>query len=91
MLKRIHVQISGRVQGVAFRWVTEDVANQLKVVGWVSNLYDGRVEVTAEGEEQILNKFLEFLSQGPRHAKVTDIQVEWLEYTGEFKKFEILF
>ena len=91
MLKRIHVLISGRVQGVAFRWVTEDVANQLKVLGCVRNLLDGRVEVMAEGEEKILIQFLEFLKQGPRHAKVIDLQVDWLEFTGEFKSFEIIF
>jgi len=91
MLKRIHVLISGRVQGVAFRWVTEDVANQLKVLGCVRNLHDGRVEVMAEGEEKILIQFLEFLKQGPRHAKVIDLQVDWLEFTGEFKSFEIIF
>ena len=91
MLKRIHVFVSGRVQGVAFRWVTIDVANQLNVVGWVRNLYDGRVEVMAEGEEGILNQFIEFLKKGPRYAKVKDIEIEWLESTGEFSTFKITY
>ncbi len=88
-MKRIHVYISGRVQGVAFRWVTDDVARQLGVVGWVRNLRDGRVEVLAEAEEPTLKEFIEFLKRGPRHAKVTDIDIEWLEATGEFKRFDV--
>ena len=88
-MKRIHVYISGRVQGVAFRWVTDDGARQLGVVGWVRNLRDGRVEVLAEAEEPTLKEFIEFLKRGPRHAKVTDIDIEWLEATGEFKRFDV--
>ncbi|MHA1130284.1 MAG: acylphosphatase [Candidatus Helarchaeota archaeon] len=88
-MKRIHVFISGRVQGVAFRWVTDDVARQLGIVGWVRNLHDGRVEVVAEADEPILHKFLEFLKRGPRHAKVTNIEINWLEATHEFTKFDV--
>ena len=91
MLRRIHVFVSGRVQGVAFRWVTEDIAQNLGVLGWVRNLRDGRVEVMAEGEEGTLNQFIEFLQHGPRHAKVSDIHIEWVEYKGEFNTFEIRF
>lgn len=89
MQKRIHALISGRVQGVAFRWVTDDVAHQLNVVGWVKNLPDGRVEVMAEAEETILREFIEFLKKGPRHASVEDCQIEWSDSTGEFADFEI--
>jgi acylphosphatase len=91
MMKRIHVFVSGRVQGVAFRWVTEDMAHQLGVSGWVRNLSDGRVEVMAEAEEENLLEFIKFLKQGPRHARVENIEVEWLESEGEFKSFEIRF
>jgi len=89
MQKRIHALISGRVQGVAFRWVTDDMAHQLNVVGWVRNLPDGRVEVMAEAEENILGEFIEFLKKGPKHAIVEDIQIEWMDSTGEFASFEI--
>lgn len=77
------------MQGVAFRWVTSDVALQLKVFGWARNLLDGRVEVVAEGEEAILKEFIEFLKKGPRYAKVKNIEIEWLEYRGEFASFKI--
>lgn len=88
-MRRIHVFVSGRVQGVAFRWVTSDVAHNLGVKGWARNLRDGRVEVVAEGDESILTEFLEFLQRGPRYARVENIQVEWSEGTGEFAKFDI--
>jgi len=89
MQKRIHVLISGRVQGVAFRWVTEDTAHQMNIQGWVKNLPDGRVEVMAEAEEKVLGQFIEFLKKGPKHAIVEDTQIDWLAYTGEFESFEI--
>ena len=91
MLKRINVFVSGRVQGVAFRWVTVDVAQQLGVTGWVRNLQDGRVEVMAEGEEERLKEFIEYLKRGPRYSKVNDIQVDWGAYKGEFRSFEVSF
>ncbi|MHA1266816.1 MAG: acylphosphatase [Candidatus Helarchaeota archaeon] len=89
MLKRIHAIVSGRVQGVGFRWTTLDVARQLKVRGWVRNMEDGRVEVMAEGEEQDLKYFIEFLRRGPKYAKVKDVTVRWLDYLGEFEIFNM--
>ena len=91
MKKRIHVFVSGRVQGVAYRWVTEDVAHQLGILGWIRNLADGRVEVVAEAEEKTLLEFIEFLKQGPRHARVQNLEINWVEYEGTFKSFEIRF
>jgi len=89
MLKRVHVFVSGRVQGVGFRWTTLDVARQLKITGWVRNLPDGRVEVMAEAEEEKLKQFIEFLRRGPRYAKVKGVEVKWLDSTGEFKEFKM--
>ena len=51
MLKRAHIFVSGLVQGVCYRWFTEEKANKLGLTGWVKNLWDGRVEVVVEGEE----------------------------------------
>ena len=89
MLKRVHVFVSGRVQGVGSRWTTLDVARQLKITGWVRNLPDGRVEVMAEAEEEKLKQFIEFLRRGPRYAKVKGVEVKWLDSTGEFKEFKM--
>jgi len=88
---RIHVIISGRVQGVAYRYFAEKWAVSLAVTGWVRNRYDGRVEVVAEGARVNLDLFLEKLRNGPRMALVDDVDVRWEEYTGEFPNFEITF
>jgi len=89
MKKRVHLWISGRVQGVFFRRTTQMVAKTLGVCGWVRNLDDGRVEVVAEGEEEKLKKLIEFCKRGPPLARVDGIDIEWGEYKGEFERFEV--
>jgi acylphosphatase len=58
--------ISGRVQGVGFRYFTEAVAAREGVHGWVRNLPDGRVEAAAEGDAEALERFERALRHGPR-------------------------
>ena len=58
MLSRVHVFVSGRVQGVAYRYFVERRAAEIPVTGWVRNLRDGRVEIMAEGEKADLESFL---------------------------------
>jgi len=61
MKTRLHVFFSGHVQGVGFRFTTAQTAKRFAVTGWVRNLYDGRVEMKAEGEGAELDRFLEAL------------------------------
>jgi acylphosphatase len=91
MLSRIHVFVSGRVQGVAYRFFAERRAAEIQVTGWVRNLRDGRIEIVAEGQKVDLERFLEFLRQGPRMAKVDGLDLLWEDYRGEFKDFRIEF
>jgi acylphosphatase len=86
---RAHVFISGRVQGVFFRSEARHEAKRLGVVGWVRNMSDGKVEAIFEGEEKSVKEILEFCKRGPPGASVTDVQVVWESYTGEFRDFEI--
>jgi acylphosphatase len=88
MKVRVHVFVSGRVQGVFFRAETERKARQHAVKGWVRNLPDDRVEAVFEGEEESVRKLLEFSRQGPSQARVTHLEVKFERYTGEFKDFE---
>ena len=62
--------ISGRVQGVGFRWFTKDVADREGVTGWVRNLPDGRVEALVEGESEAVTRVERALRIGPRGARV---------------------
>jgi len=91
MLSRVHAFVSGRVQGVAYRYFAERRADEIPVTGWVRNLSDGRVEIMAEGEKADLESFLGFLRQGPRMAKVDDLDFFWEDYRGEFEDFRIEF
>jgi len=91
MLSRVHVIVSGRVQGVAFRYFTERWATELGLTGWVRNLFDGRVEVLAEGDKDGLDALLTRLGEGPRAAVVENVDVAWEQPTGEFKDFRVTF
>ena len=79
--------ISGRVQGVGFRYFTELQARELNIHGYVKNRPDGRVEVHAEGDKDHLQSFLDRLKEGPRTAHVDDMDTEWLPYDNEFSGF----
>lgn len=91
MKVRAHVIVSGRVQGVYFRGNTRNEAQKYGVAGWVQNLPDGRVEAVFDGEEEDVGRVIEFVKKGPSHAKVTDLDIKWEEYNGEFNDFRILY
>ncbi|MFB6203914.1 MAG: acylphosphatase [Candidatus Nanohaloarchaea archaeon] len=81
-MERAHVWISGKVQGVTFRASTRRKARELEVYGWVRNLEDGRVEAVFEGEEEDVEKMIEFCHEGPRLADVEDVEVQREEPEG---------
>lgn len=86
---RARILISGLVQGVFFRRETTSIARRLGLTGWVRNLSDGRVESIAEGEKARVDELIRFCHSGPPGARVRNVEVEWLEYTGEFRGFRI--
>ncbi|MEO0098064.1 MAG: acylphosphatase [candidate division WOR-3 bacterium] len=88
---RVHLYISGIVQGVFFRDFTRRQAQALKIKGWVRNLWDGRVEAVGEGEEEKIKEWLKRLREGPPGAKVTGLEIEYEEPTGEFSDFRIIY
>lgn len=75
--------ISGRVQGVGFRYFTEAAAAREGIIGWVRNTPDGRVEVVAEGDADALQRFERSLGHGPRGARVERVEVDDTIPTGE--------
>ncbi|MGB6593599.1 MAG: acylphosphatase [Candidatus Nitrosopolaris sp.] len=86
---RAHIYILGKVQGVYFRQNTRIVANRHGVTGWVCNLKDGRVEVLLEGDEADVGQVIEWCHAGPPKATVTDVQIKYEQYTGEFEEFRV--
>lgn len=90
MVKRLHILISGRVQGVFFRDNTKKLADDLHLFGWVRNLSDGRVEVLAEGEEADLQELLNWCHMGSSIAKVEDVFFEWQESQKDMLDFKIV-
>ena len=88
-MKRLHLVITGDVQGVCFRFYSKKEAIRLGVVGWIVNKGDGSVEVVAEGGKKQLDDLLKFCRHGPRWAHVVDVKEEWLEGSGEFSGFVV--
>ncbi|SFJ78467.1 acylphosphatase [Methylophaga sulfidovorans] len=74
-IKQRHYLVSGRVQGVSYRYSAQQQAHKLGLTGWVRNLADGRVELLIQGETQQLEDMLKWANQGPRFAKVTSLEV----------------
>ncbi len=76
MPERVHVVVTGLVQGVGFRYFVQARALKHGVGGWVRNSDDGSVEVLAEGEADAIDAFVDALRVGPRAAHVTDLRIE---------------
>ena len=91
MKKRLQVVISGRVQGVNFRWETRAKAQSLGLVGWVKNRPDRKVEAVFEGEEASLEEMLGWCHHGPRVSFVTGVNANYYNATSEFEEFEIAY
>ena len=87
---KIHVLVSGDVQGVWFRISTQDKANELGLTGWVKNLFSNAVEIIAEGDLDPLSELSGWLQDGPPNAEVKKISIEWEAISNnEFSSFEI--
>lgn len=86
---RAHVIVHGRVQGVFFRYETQNAATQRGVTGWVRNLPDGTVEAVFEGSESDVKRTLKWCEGGPPAARVDKLDVTWLSAEGTFDSFDI--
>ena len=76
---RKRVIVHGRVQGVGFRWSAQAEAERLGVAGYARNLPDGTVQAELEGPEDSVQRMLDWLHHGPRHARVESLDVTDLE------------
>lgn len=85
----VHIVVQGLVQGVGFRYFVYRIASRLNVSGWVRNLYNGDVEIEAEGDRSALESLIKDLKIGPRSAFVKDMKIEWQEFKALYQAFEI--
>jgi len=88
IMKHYDITISGRVHGVGFRYVARTIAKNSGIYGFIKNLYDGKVYIEIEGEEEKLKEFIKWCHSGPAHAKVDNVITEQSELKN-FNDFEI--
>ncbi|MEP6752820.1 MAG: acylphosphatase [Candidatus Dormiibacterota bacterium] len=87
--ERLHGVIKGDVQGVGFRFFMIRRAHALGLTGWVKNRDDGVVEFVAEGMRRDLEQLERAAQKGPQMARVTAVEVNWSEATGDLSRFDI--
>lgn len=87
--KRLHARVTGRVQGVGFRYYVMSSAVELDLLGWVRNRRDGSVEVVAEGNLDALRSLMRALQQGPRSSAVQEVKADLQTASGEFDSFYV--
>lgn len=87
--ERAHVYVTGNVQGVFFRDSTHQKAEELGLAGWVQNNPDGRVEAVFEGPSDEVREMVDWCENGPSHADVDDVEVEYEEAEDDAEGFEV--
>jgi acylphosphatase len=90
-MKKLEIIISGRVQGVGFRYFTVRQAQEFNIIGNVRNSYDGKVRVIAVGSKENMELFLEKLRQGSRMASVENMNITDLAAVQDFTNFRIVY
>ena len=82
--------VKGTVQGVFFRQFVKEGADEFKLRGFCRNLESGDVEIVVEGEDDAIERFLNRVKKGPKHAQIRDVVVESRKWSGDFKEFKVL-
>ncbi len=88
MIRSYRIVVKGKVQGVGYRFNAQAMAHKYDLTGFVRNQHDGSVLMAAEGQEDNINKFIEWCYVGPRLAEVTEVNAEEAEPAG-YQTFEI--
>ncbi len=90
-MKAVRATVTGRVQGVGFRYATAEEARRRGLAGWVRNLADGRVEVMAQGSVPVVDSLVAWLTDGPRLASVVNVEVVSVEPETDLAGFSVRF
>lgn len=88
-MKQYTIIISGRVQGVGFRFSAREHARKYNIKGYVMNQSDGDVKIVAEGQEENLDKYLSWCWEGPPHAWVDNVSIQKSDDVASYKHFDI--
>ncbi|QQR55072.1 acylphosphatase [Candidatus Peregrinibacteria bacterium] len=89
-MKHMELYISGKVQGVCFRSLTQSLAKELGLTGYVENLEDGRVHIEAEGTDKDLKELLDWTHRGPDLAEVEKVEIKWSDDFVDYTDFTLL-
>lgn len=88
-LSRAKILVNGLVQGVGFRYYVLRHAENLRLNGYVQNLFTGEVLTEVEGDKSLINELIKQIKIGPMKSHVTNCSVEWSENKNEFTRFEV--
>jgi acylphosphatase len=88
-IKTYGVLLSGRVQGVGFRYFVESIAGKYDICGYVRNTYNNKVEVICQGKEEDVKQFIEEIKRGPTFSVVNDVKIEEIKDSKKYNIFEI--
>lgn len=89
-LKRVHLTVRGRVQGVFLEAAAQREARRLGLTGMIVTRHDGSLELTLEGEEEPLREFIAWSQKGPSAARVEEVDVRWASFSGQFSDVRVL-
>ena len=85
-----NMKITGKVQGVGFRFFVQQQAQKLGINGWVSNKSNGDVEALAQGEKADLEQFIAKVKEGTTFSRVDNVNLEWMNKGEQYFGFEII-
>lgn len=85
----VKIVVSGEVQGVGYRYFIARAASEFKLNGYAINLYNGNVEIFAEGRKEFLEELVKRAKKGPPHALVEKAEIDWLVFKNKYNNFEI--
>ncbi len=88
-MKRVKLKIHGKIQGVFFRYTAKQIADKLKVKGWIKNNFDGTIDAVIEGKDEAVDEMVKWCKAGPTNSIVEKVDIREEYYKGEFKEFKI--
>lgn len=86
--KAVFIIVSGRVQGVGFRYFATNKAEEFRISGWVKNTFQGNVEIEAEGETASVDAFTDWIKTGPSRAVISSVSITEIPPAG-YKNFVV--